>query len=322
MIVDDFDAKKLESIVGCNVLIAIATALTATPLQKLPDVVQLNSVADEILQLFSSKTRILAYIQSQMEKIAPNLNNLLGGAVAANIVSAAGSIEKLATMPACNIQVLGLNRNHLPGMSNLNKFSSFLSFSSFVQNSGPLKKKAEKMLAYKVALAARIDFFSEFPNGCKGSEFLESLIQSLEKHEKVASTIKKKPLPVPKELKKPHRGGKRIRAAKKKYEMTEIRKQVNRVQFGVSETEDFGTTENSFGMLGKMGKTKASKNKHKISQKNKNLLNGTTSCFAFSNQNELKLENPQNIRVSQSKYFDKSAGFTTVISEMNAKTGE
>ncbi len=64
------------------------------------------------------------------------------------------------------------------------------------------------------------------------------------------SKPEKKPLPVPQERPKQHRAGNRIRAAKKKYEMTEVRKYMNRVPFGVEEEEEYRDTGHTFGMLG------------------------------------------------------------------------
>lgn len=312
---DQFDAKELEKYVGSNVYIAIATALIQNPLEKIENQNEIKRVSEQILQLHSAKCEILLHLQGRMKQIAPNLNSLIGSAAAANVLSAAGSINKLAVMPACNIQVLGMNRNFLPGMSNVNRFSSFLSKTSFVENSGLLKKKAVRMLAGKVALAARIDMFHEYPDGSKGAEFLQNLQKSLEKSSEKADSNEKNPLPVPKELAKPHRGGKRIRAIKNKFQLTEIGKQANRIRFGTEEQEEFRDTGHAFGMLGQSGKinVKSHKKKSKASKNQNFLPNGTTSCFAFCGQNEVKLDNPQILSSSQSKYFDSTTGFSTVL---------
>ncbi len=45
-----------------------------------------------------------------MHIIAPNTSRLVGSSVASKLISAAGGIDKLAAMPACNIQVLGSER--------------------------------------------------------------------------------------------------------------------------------------------------------------------------------------------------------------------
>lgn len=314
---DNFNPKQLELHIGTNVLIAISTALIRSPLQKIENTEQIRKLCNEILELDLCRNKLIQYIQTQMASLAPNLTSLVSCSVAANILCAAGSIEKLAFMPACNIQVLGLDKSNLPGMSNIKKFRSYLSFSPFVVSSGPLAKKAVRMLSGKVALVARIDLFHQYADGSKGLEMLNQLNTSLEKSLEVASNSQKKPLPVPKELKKPHRGGKRIRAAKKKYEMTEVRKEMNRVEFGINEQEEYRETGYTFGMLGKSGKTqtKISKNKLKLNAKTRNLLSsGTTSCFTFTNQSEVKLDNPYTSSSIQSKYFQSDTGFTTVLS--------
>ena len=46
-----------------------------------------------------------------MQIVAPNLCKLVGSALAAKLISHAGGIDKLAFMPACNIQVMGGNRH-------------------------------------------------------------------------------------------------------------------------------------------------------------------------------------------------------------------
>lgn len=301
---------------GNATTIAIATALIKNPIGSIPDPEIFSNVSKEIFELSASKAKILDYVQVKIVKKAPNLCMLLSPPVAANVLSAAGSLENLSTMPACNIQILGLSKTTLPGQSNLNKFQSYLYYSPFVINSSN-QKKAVRMIAGKAALAARIDRFQSAPGGEEGAKLLRQIQESFEKSLEVDLTSQKRPLAVPSELKKPRRGGKRIRAAKKKYELTEIRKEMNRVQFGVEAQEEYRDTGFGFGMLGKSGKilVKGSKNKHKISKKNKELAaGGTLSCFAFTQGNEIKLENPKALKDTQSSYFESSTGFTTVLS--------
>jgi hypothetical protein len=72
---------------------------------------------------------------------------------------------------------------------------------------------------------------------------MKSHIESrLEKALEPPPLNQRKPLPVSQERPKQHRGGKKIRAAKKKYEMTEVRKYMNRVPLGVEEQEEYRDT--------------------------------------------------------------------------------
>jgi U4/U6 small nuclear ribonucleoprotein PRP31 len=54
-----------------------------------------------------------------MQLIAPNLCELVGSLIASRLISAAGGIKELATMPSCNIQVLGGQRSAQIGFSQI-----------------------------------------------------------------------------------------------------------------------------------------------------------------------------------------------------------
>lgn len=180
---------------------------------------------------------------------------------------------------------------------------------------GQHKTKAARMLAGKAALAARVDQFSQDPSGESGRTFLLQIQNSFEKSLEVDLSKLKKPLAAPSEGKKTTRGGKRIRASKKRFEVTEVRKEMNRMQFGVEAQDEFRDSGFAFGMLGKSGKVKikASKNKHKVSGKAIGKNEGNLSCFAFVDGNEVNLENPEKIRDTRCKYFESTSGFDTVL---------
>ncbi len=52
-----------------------------------------------------------------MQYIAPNLSAIVGSTVAAQLISAAGGLESLSRMPACNIQVIGSQKKSSLGFS-------------------------------------------------------------------------------------------------------------------------------------------------------------------------------------------------------------
>ena len=62
-----------------------------------------------IVELEENKQEILRFVESKMERIAPNLSRLVGSRVAAQLIASAGGVERLANTPACNIQVMGGN---------------------------------------------------------------------------------------------------------------------------------------------------------------------------------------------------------------------
>jgi U4/U6 small nuclear ribonucleoprotein PRP31 len=54
-----------------------------------------------------------------MQVVAPNLCQLVGSTIASKLVATAGGIDKLAAMPACNIQVMGGSRSAQIGFSQM-----------------------------------------------------------------------------------------------------------------------------------------------------------------------------------------------------------
>ena len=63
----------------------------------------------------------MAYLETSMKIIAPNLCQLLGSFFASKLISAAGGVDRLAAMPACNIQVMGGTRSAEVGLSQLER---------------------------------------------------------------------------------------------------------------------------------------------------------------------------------------------------------
>lgn len=67
-------------------------------------------------------------------------------------------------MPSCNIQVLGAQKRHLAGFSNISHLphTGIVYHSEFIQKLPPdLRLKASRLLANKIALAARVDAFHQ-----------------------------------------------------------------------------------------------------------------------------------------------------------------
>src|SRR5579883_1359300 len=66
-----------------------------------------GQISNENLAIVQSLEK---HIESQMKAIAPNLSGILGTSVGARILGRAGSLKRLATMPASTIQVLGAEK--------------------------------------------------------------------------------------------------------------------------------------------------------------------------------------------------------------------
>jgi len=69
-----------------------------------------QSLAKQILNLFELRKNIEVHVDEQMKEEAPNISAILGTAVGARVLAHAGSLKRLATMPASTIQILGAEK--------------------------------------------------------------------------------------------------------------------------------------------------------------------------------------------------------------------
>lgn len=123
--------------------------------------------------LADAKRRILTFVESRMEKIAPNLSAVVGTGPAANMMGAAGGLTALSRMPSCNVQVLGAKRKALSGMSAAvaarggDLHAGYCFAAELVQQTPPgYRQRAAKLVAAKCTLMARMDAYGEDPAGC------------------------------------------------------------------------------------------------------------------------------------------------------------
>lgn len=118
------------------------------------------------------------------------------------------------------------------------------------------RKKAARLVAAKVALAARVDSYHE--ERSKGATLAISLRADILK--KLSKAQEPPPAKIPKALPRPEmdakkkRGGKRVRKMKERFSTSEIRKAANRMGFADIE-EDVLQDEMGFS-LGQLGKAR------------------------------------------------------------------
>ena len=243
--------KILQSVHGIpnNVLLTISVTATTTrgkPLEG-PELDKLKLVCTTIQELDKVKARIHSYIASRMSVLAPNTSAMLGTDVAARLVALAGGIKKLGEMPACNIQNLGKKGKNASGLSRISQgiHDGLIVTTKIIQDTPPsMRQRALRLLAGKVALAARLDSFSDdataptaagsatIVDSRAGEDFLADIVAKIERWQEAPAARMTKALPVPLSRSKPKRGGKRYRKEKERMAITEIGKQKNRMHFG------------------------------------------------------------------------------------------
>jgi len=114
-----------------------------------------------------------------MKKYCPNLLELGGITISAKLIELGRSVKHLAMLPASTIQLLGAEKalfRHIK-MGNKSPKHGVIINHPIVQKAGRKEKgKAARMLADKLSLCARLDFFKgEF----KAKEYREELEKKL-----------------------------------------------------------------------------------------------------------------------------------------------
>jgi nucleolar protein 56 len=121
-----------------------------------------KSLAAQVISQ-SDLRRVLAdHIEASMEAVAPNVKELLTATVGARIIAKAGSLSRLATLPASTIQVLGAEKALFRALkTGARPPKHGLLFQHPLIHSAPKwqRGKIARAVASKVAIAARIDFY-------------------------------------------------------------------------------------------------------------------------------------------------------------------
>ncbi len=123
-----------------------------------------RTYAELIARAEEEKKRLEAYVREICREVMPNTTSLIDELLAAKLMSIAGSLEKLARMPASSIQLLGAEKalfRHLKNKRERAPKYGIIFVSGWVQNAQQQKRgHAARALAAKIMVAARIDYYS------------------------------------------------------------------------------------------------------------------------------------------------------------------
>lgn len=126
------------------------------------DVEEMKLLAQRITSLYELRKQHELYLQKIMKKYCPNLLELAGVTIGAKLIELGKGLKHLALLPASTIQLLGAEKalfRHLKTGSRSPKHGVILNH-PLIQNSPRDKKgKAARMLADKLSLCARLDYF-------------------------------------------------------------------------------------------------------------------------------------------------------------------
>lgn len=144
------------------------------------DLEPVYKLAHEIIALFELKQNQADYLENLLQDVCPNVKAVAGAMIAAKLISAAGSLKRLATFPSGTIQTLGAEKalfRHLKTGSKPPKYG-FVLMHPLVAGSKN-KGKAARILANKISVAVKVDYFKG--EDFKGYELRQQLEKELRK---------------------------------------------------------------------------------------------------------------------------------------------
>jgi len=161
------------------------------------DLNAMSLLADRLVQLHKLRQKLESYISRVIKDICPNTSSIVSPLLAAKLISLAGGLDRLARMPASTIQVLGAQKalfRYLSGKGKPPKHGVLFQAKEVRSAPKSLRGKIARLLAAKIAIAARIDYFS---GEDKSEELVKDLKEKLRKikeeyHKQRVSSKKRK----------------------------------------------------------------------------------------------------------------------------------
>ncbi len=150
------------------------------------DLKPMQGFAASLLGLYDARGALEEYLKENMHAVAPNLTNIAGYALGARLLSIAGSLGRLASMPSSTVQVLGAHNalfKHRRGKAPSPKHG--IIFRHPLVNNAPAwqRGKIARALSSKLSLAARYDYYSGELNESLPIE-LAAKVEDIKKHHK------------------------------------------------------------------------------------------------------------------------------------------
>lgn len=349
--IDDLTKATLPSSLPAATVLSItltATSSRGKPITEAEWQTTLQAI-DVANQLRSAREEIFRFVESRMSAVAPNISAIVGTNIAAKLLGLAGGLNAFSRAPSCNVMLYGalkksLATTHLSAAGQ-QRHTGFIFQSGLVQGAQPEdRRRAQRAVSAKVALAARIDAGKSCRDGSYGRKLHRDLEKKIAKMSEPPPNKMIKALPVPQETARKKRGGRRARALKERYAQTELQKLQNRMEFGKPE-EETGVDDETvgLGMIGS-GKVRAQvvdqRSRARLSRANKlrtqmlgrsalssDSASGTSTSLSFTPVQGLEIVTPslsaaQKVQEANDRWFAPSGTFTHVKKDKGTIPGQ
>jgi len=146
------------------------------------DVGVLREIAAALTALYKAKEDLEKYVLVRMQETAPNLTALLSANLGARLISLAGGLQRLATLPSSTVQLLGAEKAmfmHLRSGKSPPKHGIIFQHPAVHRAPYWQRGKVSRSLASKAAIAAKVDFYEGEFIGEKLKADLEKRIEEI-----------------------------------------------------------------------------------------------------------------------------------------------
>lgn len=157
---------ELNEILNSNQIITISVAGSTTSGRPLTqgELDEVDRTATYMEDLLVVQKELVSFVETSMSSLCPSICEVIGPTTAAKLLGLAGGLQELTKIPSCNLQVMGqvkYNSESRAGLSgaSLKQHVGILAESDIVKSvPRQYQKRALKVVAAKLALAARFDF--------------------------------------------------------------------------------------------------------------------------------------------------------------------
>ena len=142
-----------------------------------------KNYADQIISLDVFRGELEEYLEKLMMSIAPNITVLIGSLIGAKLISKAGSLRKLAFMPASRIQLLGAEKalyRFLKTGEKRPKHGLIFQWNQIRGSRQNIRGKIARTVAGKIGIASKVDYFGGEYIGDDLNKETESKIKEIE----------------------------------------------------------------------------------------------------------------------------------------------
>ncbi len=142
----------------------------------------IREYAGKILEMYKAREELSEYMEKTMKEVAPNFTDIAGSTIGAKLIAKAGGLEKLSKMASSTIQLLGAEKSlfrFLHGKGKSPRFGILYNHPFVIKSPEKHKGKIARLVAAKLSIAAKMDYYSKEYRGDKLKKELEKKVKEI-----------------------------------------------------------------------------------------------------------------------------------------------